>query len=245
MTDRTATGTAGTSPLVYARVAGVLYLILAIVAPFSFFFVRSSIIVPGDATATATNLMASESLFRAGIVSDSIVFLIEIVLVAILYVLLKPVSQTLALIAAFARLAMTVIQGVNLLNYAFVLLLVSNGGSLTAFEPAQVDALVLLFLDAYEYGALIWGTFFGLHLLVLGYLLFQSGFFPRFLGVLFVFSSLGYLTDSFGSFLVPNFDEILGWVVLTSIPAELAFPLWLLIKGVDVEQWEKRARESA
>ncbi len=229
-----------------ARVAGLLYLIIAIAGPFSFFYVRSSIIVPGDATATANNIMASEWLFRMGIVSDSVVFLSEIVLIALLYVLLKPVSRTLSLVAVFARLAMAVLQGINLLNYFIVLLLLSGAGYLTVFEPDQLHALVLLFLNAYEDVALIWGTFFGLHTFVLGYLVYKSGYFPRILGILLVSASIGYLTDSFGNFLLPQYEEIFALIVVVlAIAGELLFTLWLLIRGVNVEQWERRARESA
>ncbi len=140
---------------------------------------------------------------------------------------------------------MTVMQGMNLLNKVIVLLLLSGAGYSTVFEADQLHGLVFLFLNAYEYGSLIWGIFFGLHLFVLGYLLFKSGYFPRIMGVLFVFASLGYLTDSFGTFLFLNYQEVFGWVVWTTVPAELSFALWLLIKGVNVEQWEKRVLESA
>jgi hypothetical protein len=228
-----------------ARITGVLYLVIALVGGLAFTAATSSLIVAGDATATANNIMASESLFRIGAAGDSVVFLVEIVLVVTLYVLFKPVSKTLSLVAAFSRLAMTVMQGMNLLNKFTVLLLLSGADYLAVFEPDQLHALVMSFLNAHEYGALIWGTFFGLHLLVLGYLLFKSGFFPRILGVLFVFASLGYLVDSFGHFLLPQYTEIYSWVVWATVPAELSFALWLLIKGVNVEKWEKRALESA
>jgi hypothetical protein len=229
-----------------ARFAGLLYLIIFVAAPFSFFFVRSSIIVPGDATATANNIIASESLFRFGIVSDSVVFLSEIVLVVLLYVLLKPVSKTLSLVAVFSRLAMAVMQGANLFNNVTALLLLNGADYLTAFEPAQLHALVLLLLNAYEYVALVWGTFFGLHLLVLGYLLFKSGYFPRILGVLLVCASFGYLIDSYGHFLSPQYAEIFASVVIVlALPGELLLTFWLLLKGVNVKQWEKRALEPA
>src|SRR5215218_1385053 len=100
--------TAGTSPLVYARVAGFLLLFVAIIAPFSQLYLPSTLVVPGDATATANNIGASGWVFHLSIVSDSLVFLIEIVLCVLLYVLLRSVSRTLSLVAAFARLAMTV-----------------------------------------------------------------------------------------------------------------------------------------
>ena len=238
------TRTAETSPLVYARVAGFLILIILVVGPFNLIYVPSTLIVPGDAPATADDIRASESLFRLGIVSQSVVFLTEIVLTVLLYVLLRPVSRTLSLVAAFARLAMAVIQGINLLPYFIALLLLSGAGYLTVFEPDQVDALVLLFLNAHQYGDYIWQVFFGLHLFVLGYLIFKSGYFPRILGVLVIVGSLGYLTDSFGNFLYPNYDEIFGWVVgVTAVIGELPFFLWLLIKGVNVQRYNERAQK--
>jgi Domain of unknown function (DUF4386) len=236
--------TAETSPLIKARVAGLLLLIVAILGPFSVIYVPSTLIVPGDAIATADNIRASEGLFRLGIVSDSLIFLIEIVLTVLLYVLLRPVSRPLSLVAAFARLAMTVVMGVNLLPYFTALLLLSGAGYLTAFEPAQSDALALVFLNAHGYGVFIWQLFFGLHLFVLGYLIFKSGYFPRILGILVIVGSLGYLIDAYGNILFPNNAEIFGVVVgVTAIFGELPFFLWLLIKGVNVQRYNERARQ--
>jgi len=228
-----------------ARITGGLYLIIAVASAFAFFVAYEGLIVPGDASATANNITASEGLFRIGFVGDSVTFLVEVVLVVLLYKLLRPVSQTLSLIAASFRLAMTVLQGTNLLNKVTALLLLNGAGYATAFEPDQLHALVSLFLSAYEYGALIWGTFFGLHLLVVGYLLYRSGYFPRILGVLFALASAGYLIDSFGNLVLPQFAEVYTWIVMATIPAELAFAVWLLIKGVNAEKWEKRSLDSA
>ncbi len=227
-----------------ARTAGGLILLLAVFAGFSMMYVPSNLIVPGDAATTANNIMSSEGLFRAGIASDAVVFLIEIVVVVLLYVLFKPVSKTLSLVAAFSRLAMTVIQGINLLNYFVALLLLSGAGYLTVFEPDQLHALVLLFLNAHETVVLIWGLFFSLHLFVLGYLVYKSGYIPRILGVLLIIAALCYLIQDFGTILLPEYEEIFGFVGTLSI-IEVAFPLWLLIKGVNVEQFEKRAVESS
>jgi hypothetical protein len=236
--------TADTSPLVYARVAGFLLLFIVLIAPFSQLYVPSTLVVPGDATATANNIGASGWVFHLGIVSDSLVFLIEIVLCVLLYVLLRPVSRTLSLVAAFARLAMTIIQGINLLAYFAALLLLSGAAYLTVFGPAQLDALALLSLNAHQYGVYIWEAFFGLHLAVLGYLIFKSGYFPRILGVLMVFAALGYLTHSYGSWLYPNYAEPLASVVgITAIIGELPFFLWLAIKGVNVERYNERAQQ--
>ncbi len=234
------------SPQVYARVAGLLYLLIAIVSPFSFFYMRARLIVPGDATATAGNIMASEWLFRMAIMGDAVVFLCEVVLIALLYHLLRPVSQSLTLVTVFARLGMAVLQAVNLLNYFVVLLLLSGAGYLTVFEADQLHALALVFLTAYADVALIWGTFFGLHFIPLAYLVYRSGYFPRVLGVLLAGSAVGYLTQSFGHFLLPQYDAIFAQtVIVLAIVGELAFTLWLLIRGVNVAKWEQRAQESA
>jgi hypothetical protein len=218
-----------------ARIAGILILIISPFAVFSMMYVTSNLIVPGDAATTANNIIASAGLFRLGIVSDSVVFLIEIAIVVMLYVLLKPVSKTLSLVAAFARLAMTVIQGINLLNHFTALLLLSGADYLTVFKPDQLHALVLLFLNVHEYVVLIWGLFFSLHLFFLGYLVYKSGYIPRILGLLLVIASLCYLTQSFGNILLPKYEEIFALIGFVSI-IELAFPLWLVIKGVRDQQ---------
>ncbi len=227
-----------------ARFAAILTLLIVVLAPFSMLYIPTTLVVPGDATATANNIMASQGLFRAGMVSDSIVFLIEIALTVLLYILIKPVSKSLSLIATYARLAMTVIQGINLLNHFIVLLLLSGAGYLTVFAPDQLQVFVLLFLNAHESVTLIWGLFFGLHLLVFGYLVYKSGYLPKFIGVLLLIVALCYLVQDFGNMLFSQYKAL-----FTSIGSlaflEIAFPLWLLIKGVNVEEWQKRVSESA
>jgi len=227
-----------------ARVAAILTLLIAVLAPFSMLYIPTTLIVPGDAATTANNIMASVGLFRLGMVSDSIVFLIEIVLTVLLYVLVKPVNKTLSLTSAFSRLAMTIIQGINLLNHFIVLLLLSGAGYLTIFAPDQLQALVILFLNAHESVVLIWGLFFSLHLFVFGYLVYKSGYLPKFLGVLLLIVAFCYLIQDFGNMLFPLYKAL-----FTSIGSlaflEIVFPLWLLIKGVNVGQWQKRVSESA
>ena len=223
-----------------ARITGLLILIMAFIAPFSMIYVPATLIVPGDASTTANHIMAAEGLFRLGMVGDAIVFLIEIALCALLYVLLKPVSTTLSLVAAFARLAMTVIQGINLLNHFLVLLLLGGASYLTVFAPDQQQALALLFLNAHETVVLIWGLAFALHLLVSGYLVYRSGYLPRLVGGLLIIAALCYFTQSFGNLLFPQSKALFTSIGLLSI-VEIALPLWLLIKGVNVVAWQKRA----
>jgi hypothetical protein len=213
-----------------ARIVAILTLAMTAFAIFGMLYVPT-LVVTGDAAATARNIIASEGLFRIGIVSNAIVVLIEIVLVVMLYVLLKPVSKTFSLVAAFARLAMTTIQGINLLNQAMVLQLLSGAEYLNVFEPGQLHALALFFLNAHESVVLIWGLFFALHLFVLGVLVFKSGYIPRILGGLLVVASLCYLVQDFGTILWPAYKETFAAIGFLSI-VELAFPVWLLIKGV-------------
>jgi len=230
-----------------ARLAGVLYLLIAVLAPFSILYIPSTLIVPGDAATTASNILASDGLFRLGIVVDSVVILLEIALIAVLYVLLRPVNKMLALVVTFARLAMTIVMAVNVFNSLGVLLLSSNAEYLTVFEPGQLHALVLLFLNLHDSGVYIWQVIFSFHFLVLGYLVFKSGYFPRILGILLMVACLGYLVDSFG-ILFPSSGalSIVSSVLLAAgVIGELSFTLWLLIKGVNVEQWEIRAHKSA
>jgi hypothetical protein len=235
----------GPSPQVYARVAGLILLIIAIMAPFAEFFVRQGLIVPGDVAATAENIVASESLFRAGFASDLVVFVIEVVLAAVLYVLLRPVSRTLALVMSFARLAMATILGLNLLNMFTALQLLTGTEYAAAFDQGQRQALAFVFLNAQSSGYALGMVFFGLELAVLGYLVYRSGFLPRILGILLVVSALGYLANSFTVFLVPDYEDTLAVVVVVAaLIGELPLTLWLLIKGVNVERWHKRALEA-
>ena len=235
---------ANTSPMVYARIAVVLYLLIAVLSGFVHFYVRGELIMPGDATTTANNIMASAGLFRVSIAAELVILLSEIVLLVLLYVLLKPVSKTLSLVAAVSRLAMTTIHGINVLNNVIVLLLLGGAGYVTVFAPNQLHALVTLFLDAKSYGFSIGVAFLALHAAILSYLIFKSGYFPKVLGVLFMIATLGYLIDSFALVLVANHKTGAVYFALPIAIAEIAFPLWLLFKGVNVRKWEHRARES-
>ena len=225
-----------------ARIAGVLYLAIFVIFPLSTFG-RQTIFVSGDAAATAENLVANDGLLRWGMVGESAVFLIEVVLAALLYVILRPVSRSISLAAAFARVGEAVIQAANLLFSFLAILLVGGTGYLAVFEPEQLDALAQLVLDGNELMILVWGLFFALHLALLGWLVYKSGFFPRILGILLLLAGVGYFAESFGKILAPDLGDVLTTVVLVlAIPGELVFALWLVIKRVDEEKWQE-ARE--
>ena len=232
-----------------ARIAGVLYLIIIAAGIFAEFFVRSSLIVAGDAAATASQIMASESLFRIGIASDLIMILSDVAIGLAFYVLLKPVNKSLALLAAFFRLAQAATLGLNLLNLFVALQLVSGAGYLAGLGASQAQALAMVFLEAHGIGYSIALVFFGCSILVLGYLLFKSGYFPRILGILLVIASLVYLVDSFASFILVDYANYAGittpLVLVAAFIPEMALCLWLLIKGVNIPAQEKRSLEPA
>jgi len=217
-----------------ARIAGALYLVIIICAGFSEGYVRDTLIVPGNASMTLQNIGASELLFRVGFVSDLIAFISDAAVAVLLYVLLKPVSSTLSLLAASLRLlAHPAIASINLLNQFIILPLVQDGGYASAIDIAQRQALSMLFLDAHHYGYLIGGAFFGAHCLLLGYLLYKSDFFPGVLGILIFIAGAAYLLESMGSFLFPAHETLFTWIVVVpAVIAEFSLCLWLLIRGV-------------
>ncbi|NGX15591.1 DUF4386 domain-containing protein [Wenzhouxiangella sp. XN24] len=231
------------SPLVYARVAGLLYLIIIVLGLFSELFVRSSVVVPGDAAATAANILAAEGLFRTGFLADSIMFLSDVVLAVLLYVLLKPVHKTLALIAMFFRLTQTAVIALNLLNYHAVLLLL-KGDYAATLGATQLNGLSSLFLDLHSHGYDLGLILFGVHCLVLGYLIAKSLYMPKLLGYLVMAAGVTYLIGSYTRFLFPDFVGAVSPIYVVAIVSELSLCFWLLIKGVNPERWREVTTES-
>jgi hypothetical protein len=229
------------SPQKTARVAGFLFLVIYALGVFGQLFVRESLIVPGDAATTVNNIMASESLFRLGFVTDLVRQTVVVLLPLVLYKLLKPVNKDHALLMVVFCLVGVPISMLNTLNQFAALRLSSGADYLTAFEANQLHAQVMFFLDLHKYGGFI-SQFLVLWLLFLGYLVYKSGFLPRILGVLLMIAGFGLLIDFATFFLFPNFDASFA---LYTFWGEPLFALWLLIKGVNVKEWEKRALESA
>jgi len=235
------------SPLVYARVAAILFIIMAIAAEFSTGVLGLDVVEPGDATTTANNLIDAKAEFRVGIIGHLIVLFMDIGVAVLLYELLRPVNKTLSLLATAFRLIMVAMRGVNLVTHFVALTLVSGADYLTAFETDQLHGLVLLSLTAFEDGVLIDFIFFSVHLLLVGYLVFKSGYLPKFIGIWLMIACLGYLINSFtrlGFFFSDDEEMVTLLIFLPSSLSEFALFLWLLFKGVNVEQWEKQMRES-
>ncbi len=220
----------------YIKLTGLFYLLIAITGGFSIGYMPSEIFVSGDSIATTQNIVNNIGLFRLGIAGDIFVLIFEVLLTVMLYRLFKGVNGTIALVATFARFAMSIIMGINLINYLVPLLILSKTSYLNMFEPNKLNSVIQLFMEAHKFGEYIWQLFFGLHLIALGYLIFKSNYFPKFLGVLMMIGSIGYAGDSLVRLLIINNDTIsfLTTILLVSaVIGELAFTFWLLIKGTN------------
>jgi hypothetical protein len=219
-----------------ARLAGGLYLAMMPFAFFGILYVPSVLLVRGDAATTSRNIMASESLFRSGTVSHLIGQIIFIFLVLALYRLLQPVNKGQALLMVILALLGIPMAFLNEVNYLAALRLLSGAGD-GAFTSTQQQALAMLFLDLRQAGILVTQVFWGLWLLPLGSLVFGSGFLPKLLGVLLMIGGAGYLIDAGTQLLFPGLPTIAQFTFI----GELLFPLWLLVKGVNVEQYRQHA----
>lgn len=220
------------SPRTYARVAGAFYLLIIVCGIFAEAVVRSSIVVAGDAAATAGNLQASGALFRAGFVADVVMLMSDVAVAVLFYVLLKPVSTTLAMMAAVFRLTQAAVVGSSLLLYYSALLLLNGSGYAASFEPQQLHALVLLLFDMHGHGYDLGLLFFGTSTLILGHLAVRSTYFPAVLGYGLMAAALVYLAGSLTRFLWPEYLPALLPFYIVPLLAELAFCLWLLLKGI-------------
>lgn len=231
-----------TSPQVYARIGGALYLILILAGMFGVIFVRDKLIVSGDATATANNIIASPLLWRIGIAADLIMHVCDVPLMLVFYVLLRPVNRNLALLAVLFNLVQTAVLVANKLNLLAALFLLGSADYLKAFDPHQLHALSYLSLKLHDYGFGVGLIFFGCECLVVGYLIFRSGYLPRTIGVLMQIAGLCYLTNSFVLLLAPALAKMLyPGVLVPAFIGELSLCLWLLVKGVNVSKWEEKA----
>jgi hypothetical protein len=186
--------------------------------------------------------VASGLLWRFGIAGDLIMHLCDVPLMLIFYVLMRPVSRTLAALAVLFNLIQTAVLVAYKFNLVVALFLLGSANYLTAFEPHQLHALMYLFVKADGYGFGIGLMFFGCECLVLGYLIRRSGYLPKILGVLSQLAGLCYLTNSFALLLAPTFaNMIVPAILIPAFIGELSLCLWLLVKGVNMPKWEKLA----
>ena len=221
-------------PKNYSRTAGLIYLAIATVAGFSIAYVPSVIVAAGDAGATAANLLSNGGLFRLGILGDVTLMLLEIVLSVMLFVVFKPTSFTVSLIAMVSRLLMVTVMATNVVLGVMPFALLNVPGDLGAFTSEQVQALALTLIEARGYGVYVWDIFFGLNVLVLGWLSFKSGFLPRLLGIGLMIGSAGYFLEGLRHVTFVDSPALaIAVPALIGVAAlgELVFAFWLLIRN--------------
>ncbi len=217
-----------------ARLAGLLYLILIISGVLALVYIPSQVIVWDNASATYTNLQASETLFRWSVIGVIICFTVYVVLPLVLYRLLKDVNKMHAVLMVILALVSVPISFVNLLHYFEVLTLTGDSEYLKAFELDYRQSQVMLLLTMFNHGNLVAHIFWGLWLYPLGYLVYKSGFLPKFLGVFLMVGCFGYLIDFGGYFFFPDYgDTLFSTIVgIPSVIGEFGICLWLLIVGI-------------
>jgi hypothetical protein len=236
--DRMMERIAAASPRLKARIAGAFYLLTILTRMFVEIFVRNRLVVSDNAAATATNIMAHESLWRWGFAADIIAFASYIALTALLYELFKPVNRSLSLVAAFFSLAAAVVQAISSLFHLAPVLLLGGAPYLRVFTVEQLQALALVFLrlraTAYHNIGLV---FFGLYCLLVGILILKSTFLPRILGVLMALAGVSYVL-----FLSPPLVRSLQpYILVFPGVGQISLCLWLLMIGVNLQRWKERA----
>ena len=228
-----------------ARIAGAIYASMVVTGPFSLIYVPSKLIVRGDATATASNILAHETMFRLAILADLVGQVIFICLAIALYRLLSSVNKTWAWLMVAFVLVSSAVGFLNTLNNVAALTLFHGVDFLAVFDKPQRDALGMLFIRLHSQGILIDEMFWGLWLFPFGLLVFRSGFLPRFIGVWLMINCFGYVALSITALFFP---EYYGAAFNWSQPVlfgELAIMLWLLIRGAKVPTAPSSALQSA
>lgn len=225
------------SPQLLARTTALLYVIVIVAGVVAQMLISERLVVAGDAAATAANVLAQPGLFQLGFTLYLIEMTAQVAQVTLLYFLLRPAGRRFALVALVIGLVGCTLKTLSRLFYIAPLLVLGEGGALEAFSVGQREALALVFLRLNDQAAGMALAFFGSSTLLNGILVYRSGFLPRLLGLLSIVGGLGWLTYLYP----PLGDAALPVVLLIGLVGSAADILWLLIKGVDVERWARRA----
>jgi len=227
------------SPRSTARIVGFFWLMTIVLG--SFALVGDKLVVAGDAAATAANILAHESSFRLGLAANLVAGLCYLTATVFVYALLKPVNRNVSLLAAFFSLAGCAVSGLTLVFQLAPLAVLKGASYLSAFPVEQLQAQAFTFLSLRAQAFYIGHVFFGLHCLLVGCLIFRSGYLPRVIGALMVCAGLGWLTMSFSNLLLPPLGHSLDpFIIIPGAIGELSLTLWLLVRGVNVRKWERR-----
>jgi Domain of unknown function (DUF4386) len=229
-------------PKLEARIAGFLYAIVIVFGAFAELGVRARLVVTGNPALTAQNITAHLTLYRMGLAAEIFYLCCNVPLAVIFYDLFKVVNQRVALLEAIFGLVSTAVEAVSLLAHYAPVLILGGSGYLSAFTPAQLQAASYLSLQLFEGGFAICLVFFGFDCFAMTYLIVNSTFFPRIIGIALAIEGMGYLINSFTLFLAPDLQtRIFPYFTVTAL-AEVSLALWLLVMGINEPQWRKQAR---
>ena len=227
----------------YARIAGVLLLVSLVGGGFGEAYAPSQLIVAGNASATAHNVVASDTLFRLGFLGYLSEAVCDVALAFLLYVLLRPVHANLAFLAVLFRLMATATFAFGEVFYFAPSLILGGDAYLKTFSPEQLNTLALLSFNVYGFAGGFSQVFYGIASIVLGYLMWRSGYLPRALGALWVLGGLGFVASTLALVLAPADASPL--LLVPQILATLSLGLWLLVRGVDIGKWQERGAVAA
>jgi hypothetical protein len=230
------------SPQAYARIGGALYLIIIVLGAFAEGFVANKLVAPGDAATTAHNIMGAPMLWNLSVAGDLIVVLCAVPLLWIEYLLLRPVSKQLILLGVMFNLVSLAVESISKLFLLAISPMLGNAQYLKAFGTQQLQVLANFTLESHDIAFNIALIFFGFTCLVNGYLIFKSGYLPKFIGVLMQIAGLSYLIACFAALFAPTLsDQLTPAILIPPLIGESSFCLWLLIKGVNLAKWRERA----
>jgi hypothetical protein len=225
------------------RLAGLLSLLTAITGGWGYFYLRTSVMAPGDATATVANIMASEFLFRLAIVCTLVSQVLMVFFGLTLFQLFKEIHRVWATILFVSILMSAGIALVNQLNNFGVLHVLSGADYLKAFTADQLKAIAFFFMRMAGFGQGLLEIFWTPYYLAFGVLVIKSKYLPKVIGILLILMSITFAVNIYTKFLVPTFHPLMftrmaiGLSALGNIP----MMLWLLIMGARVEKPDKRA----
>jgi len=229
------------SPQLSGRTGGFLYLIMIVLGIIQQVVIRGKMVIEGDAAATAANLKSMETLWRFGIAIELIMIVITVWVGLILYVLTKPVNKNLALLAVFFNMLATATGAAYSLQLIQALFPLGNTAYLNAFTQDQLYALTSIYIRSQSLGFGITLFLFAPFFFVTSYLIFKSGYLPKFLGLLYIIPGLSYSISSLLLILAPVFGAKYYFIIAgPAVIGELSLSLWLLIKGVNLEKWNTR-----
>ncbi len=235
------------NPNQLARIVGFLYgPLMMVLGPLGIVYTPTVLVVPGDALTTAHNIMENTGIFRLCILTALIVQVTHLGIVLLLYKLLNPVNKNLAALMVIFMLVSIPITMLNEINHLVIPLLLSDASYLQVFSPEQLQAWALVFHGLHEFVInSIASIFWGLWLLPMGYLVIKADFISRIPGILLLVAGSGYLIDAIAKTLSSDYSaSLFADLVSVLLFAEIVFPFWLLIRGVDVEKWRRAARHA-